>query len=938
MKKPLFTRDRYCKINPQFLSNDPYRACGSGQVAKVAINKQKALDSAQKHLQKGQIDKAIVEFKKVCEADPEDLRVLQKLGDLYARQGSRHEAISTYMKLAELLTAQGFANRAVSIYKQILQLNPLLVPVYVKLSELFKELGLSKDARIFNQRAIEILQKTGNQDELLVLLKRIIEADPEDAISRITLAETYLKVGDTDSAVRELRSVLPLLREQNLDELFIRAAERLLYHNPDNVELCRELAVLHMKRNEIPRAMKLLLFCRKKDPEDVEAMELLAYHFISTGMTTKATMVLGEKAKVHRNRGETDLVVQTYRKIVEVDPTDSEARRALRELDAGAEPPPAADEAEIPIFEDSFVGTREPSVETSIVPEEAPAAAAPVAPPAAAPGGGADAVATKFIEEAEVFMKYGLIDKATEHLRSGLEKASNSTVLHEKLKDIHLDRGEMELAERELFLLAEALKESDPGKAELFLREILLIHPNQPDAASMLEALTGQRPPLQPIEEIEEIEEVEEVMPLDDIMPPAPVDALAAGGPGAGGEYDSFLDEETSDVLRPLPDLDDWEADGQGESEAESARALDAMTLPELELDDLAALETETEEIREPTGEDAGTGLDDLFPALDEPPVAAAESKPAVPPPVPPAASRAASPPPVPVPQPSSTAVEEALEEAEFFIQQGLAQEAVLYLEDLLSQYPGNRLIEDKLEELSQAPLEGDAESSPVFKPESLIAPEPVESVNADSASQITDEAFEALDAIESIIRDDSVDEEMKVGATPTEIDPSDAQTHYDLGVAYMEMEVWESAIGEFRIASTSSEMEALCYNMIGNCLVKQGRIEDAIKEYKLGLFAKKQMQDQELNLYYDIAEAYLKIDDQREAIYYLQNIKKKDPDFKDVKLKLIALSSSYKPSSRSSSLPPEKKKEPAKSDPSSAAQEVDDAFDDLFGDFGKDE
>jgi tetratricopeptide (TPR) repeat protein len=361
--------------------------------------------------------------------------------------------------------------------------------------------------------------------------------------------------------------------------------------------------------------------------------------------------------------------------------------------------------------------------------------------------------------------------------------------------------------------------------------------------------------------------------------------------------------------------------------------------------DDLTALETETEEIREPTpakvSEEparAGEGLDELFPALDESPAAPAESKPAVPPPVPPAAAKGATPPPIPrPPSASSTAVEEALEEADFFVQQGLAQEAILYLEDLLSQYPGNRLIEDKLEELAQTPSGGTDESSPVFKPESLMAPEPEEVEAIESSSQITDEAFEALDAIESIINDDKAEDEMKVGATPTEIDPSDAQTHYDLGVAYMEMEVWESAIGEFRIASTSPEMEALCYNMIGNCLFKQGRIEDAIKEYKLGLFAKKQVLEQELNLYYDIAEAYLKIDDQREAIYYLQNIKKKDPDFKDVKLKLIALSSSYKPSSRSSSLPPDKKEEPAKTDAGSA-QEVDDAFDDLFGDFGKDE
>lgn len=908
----------------------------------MAINKQKALDSAQKYLQKGQIDRAIVEFRKVCEADPEDLRSLQKLGDLCARQGSRQEAISTYMKLAEMLTARGFANRAVSIYKQILQLNPLLVPVYVKLSDLFKDLGLSKDARIFNQRAIEILQKTGNQDELLVLLKRIIEGDPEDAISRITLAETYLKLGDTSSAVRELRSVLPMLREQNLDELFIRAAERLLYHNPEDVELCRELAVLHMKRNEIPRAMKLLLFCRKKDPEDVEAMELLAYHFITTGMTSKATMVLGEKAKVHRKRGETDFMMQTYRKIVEVDPSDAEARRALNELVPA--PPPAgapSTEAEIPIFEDSDVQAVAPDQEAPPPAPTAPPVPVETIPPIVEVG---DAVATRFLEEAEVFLKYGLVDRAIEHLRSGLEEAADGSEIHERLKDIYLDRGEMDRAEKELFLLAESLYERDRERAVLCLKEILLINPKQPRATSMLEALEAGLPlaAVHVDEEIEEIEELEEVEELEEGTVEEVVPLQGAPPAEDGGEYASFLDEETSDVLRPLPSLDEWSA----EEVSESARALDAMTLPELELDDLAALDTETEEIEAPIGlgepepvQDldmpetevvAGGELDDLFPALDDA-APEPEPEPAEPPPPPPK-------PPAPPPA-SSTAVEEALEEADFFIQQGLVQEAVLFLEDLLAQYPGNRLIEDKLEELTRAPGEPVEEVSPLFKPDSLMTPEEEVVEELESESQITDEAFEALDAIESIIREETSDEDLGVGAQPTEIDASDAQTHYDLGVAYMEMEVWESAIQEFRIASSSTDMEALCYNMLGNCLVKQGRHEDAIKEYKLGLFAKKQSQAQELNLYYDIAEAYLKLDDQREAIYYLQNIKKKDPDFKDVKLKLIALSSSYKPTSRSSSAPPPDEKPASREqDSGAAAKEVDDAFDDLFGDFGKDE
>jgi len=1061
----------------------------------LAFNKQKALDSAQKFLQKGQIEKAIVEYRKVCEADPEDLRAMQKLGDLYVRQGARQEAIAVYTRLAETLTARGFANRAVSIYKQILQLNPLLVPVYVKLSELFKELGLSKDARIFNQRAIEILQKTGNQDDLQVLLRRIVEGDPEDAISRITLAETYLKSGNTDRAVEELQAALPLLREQKLDELFIRAAERLLYHDPDNVDLCRELAVLHLRRHEVPRAMKLLLFCRKKDPEDVETMDLLARHFIASGHGDKAIMVLAEKVKVHDGRGEEDLVRETWRRILEVDPSNKEAAEALgmNAPSARPSPPPPGEEmveAEIPIFEDSVVGSREtpappPARRISTPPPEEPGQPAPSET--------GDPVAAQFLDEAEVFLKYGLVDKAVEHLRDGLEKAEDRIALHEKLKDVLLDRGEMDQAIRELFALAEHWQDADPERARIALKEILLINPDQPRARSMLSLLESGGsavPPPAPVvsadagapaateDEIEEVEEFEsideiepmEVEPLEEIEPARPAveafDSVLPTPPGTvesdadrAGQYDSFLDDETSDIVQPLPSMDSWEdaptvediepeppvpepeppsiepappaddADFLESGDDEAARALESVSLPDLELDDLAALETETDEISRPgvpsppveepdevidvgepepafdaaaeaqppvgeslielededvaalehetepepaeafvpdrdrmveleepdevvvldtettmeetapaqapleepliepgpeaphAGEPEAAPMDDLFPALDEAPREEPEAAPA-PPPAPPA---------------SSTAVEEALEEADFFVQQGLTQEAVLYLEDLLVQYPGNRLVQDKLAELrggGQGEPAQDMRAALFSVPPEPILETPTEEITEDSIeSRTMDEAFDALDAIESIINTETVDDGAVVGQAPTEIDPSDARTHYDLGVAYMEMGVWEQALQEFRIASSSPDMEAICYNMIGNCLFKTGQVEEAIKEYKLGLFAKDKSQDQELNLYYDIAEAYIKLDDVREAIYYLQNIKKKDPGFKDVKLKLIALSSSYKPTTRPSALPKEVAEAPAK-DPGESAREVDDAFDDLFGDF----
>jgi tetratricopeptide (TPR) repeat protein len=964
----------------------------------VAINKKKALDAAQKFLQKGQIDKAITEYRKVCEADPDDLRSLQKLGDLYARQGHRQEAVATYMKLAEMLTARGFANRAVSIYKQILQLNPLLVPVYVKLSALFKELGLSKDARIFNQRAIEILQKTGNQDDLLNLLKRIVEGDPEDAISRITLAETYLRVGNTTAAVAELEAALPLLREQKLDDLFIRAAERLLYHYPDNIELCRELAVLHLRRNEVPRAMKLLLFSRKKNPEDVQTMDLLARHFISTGEVNKAAVVLAEKAKVHRKLGEEDLLRETYQRMVEIDPSDLEAKRALREASPQSPMPPpppppppparaAVDhaETEIPIFEDSIVGARRSSVpapahRSSPTPHSPRESFEKVAP-APAVAAGDDSAAAKYVEEVEIYMKYGLVDKAVEHLEEGVDRIGGNALLYEKLKDIHLDQGDMDQAIEHLFNLAGLLQEKEPGRAIVALKEILLIAPEQPRALRMLSTLDADGAPASAVEEIEEFEEIEDLEPEPE-PELEPVELKPLGRPLPEAVYDSFLEKETSDPGLQLPSIEEAQSRSdphdstleressdpgqplgaleressdaalklpslgpeaedeplETESEDEMARALESVTLPELELEELDALETETEEFDTPTVPDlfddilsaplpvlehepepaAGVPVPDLFPAL--------EARPPVAPPPPVASADQLA---------TSTAVEEALEEVSFFVQQGLGSEALMFLRDLLLQYPGNRLIEDKIAELDAGAVQPDIS---LFdeEPEPLLPPSDAsQEVDMESDSQLADEAFDALSAIESIIQVDGPGAELSLGAQRAEIDPSDARTHYDLGIAYMEMGVTDSAVQEFRIASNAPDMEPLCFNMIGNCLMKAGKVEEAIKEYKLGLFAKNKTQDQELNLYYDIAEAYIKLNDHREAIYYLQNIKKKDVTFKDVKLKLIALSSSYKPTTRASSMPPKEEKVPSAKDPSEAAREVDDAFDDLFGDFG---
>ena len=48
----------------------------------MSINKRKILQSAQKHVQKGAFDKALKDYQTLLEADPKDVNLRLKVGDL----------------------------------------------------------------------------------------------------------------------------------------------------------------------------------------------------------------------------------------------------------------------------------------------------------------------------------------------------------------------------------------------------------------------------------------------------------------------------------------------------------------------------------------------------------------------------------------------------------------------------------------------------------------------------------------------------------------------------------------------------------------------------------------------------------------------------------------------------------------------------------------
>src|SRR5690348_1393340 len=294
------------------------------------------MDTARKFVEKNQIDKAVKEYLRIVQEDPKDVRVWLKIGDLYAKKGAKQDATDTYLKVARFYHEQGFFLKAVAVYKQILKLDPRLVDVILKLAELYRQLGLMSDAMQHFESVAAHFHREGNTKEALATVKKLVDLDPENIATRIKLAELYSKERLIDDAATEFSVACEQLRRQGRQDDFLKVAERLLWHKPDNQALNRELAGLYLRRNDPRRALQKLQACFKADPRDVETLGLLAQAFQALEQKAKTVSVLKELARVHVENKQRDKAAEVYRKIIEFVPNDADAIQFLGPAAAAA--------------------------------------------------------------------------------------------------------------------------------------------------------------------------------------------------------------------------------------------------------------------------------------------------------------------------------------------------------------------------------------------------------------------------------------------------------------------------------------------------------------------------------------------------------------------------------------------------------------------------
>jgi tetratricopeptide (TPR) repeat protein len=241
------------------------------------------------------------------------------------------------------------------------------------------------------------------------------------------------------------------------------------------------------------------------------------------------------------------------------------------------------------------------------------------------------------------------------------------------------------------------------------------------------------------------------------------------------------------------------------------------------------------------------------------------------------------------------------LESVDFYIAQGYSDIAVDTLEMLERQFGPHPEIQSRREKLAQRnqPVE-EVAAFEFGGVEEVATPVPAETITFDADSAYA--SFVDDGANNSTAAKPGIDaglaelfEEFRAAEEGDEV-REDYETHYNMGTAYKEMDLMDEAIQEFQTSvnlvkpgdGTSRYLQ--CCNLLGHCFIQKGMPEAAVLWFKKGLQAPGHSEDEYQALRYELASAYERLGDLKQAREFYTEVYGVDVSYREVAEKLSQL------------------------------------------------
>ncbi len=308
----------------------------------IASDRERVHEKARRLAAKGDLRRAIAALKGWLVSDITDDRTLLKLADLYRRSGDDPSAVAAFSQAAELYSARGFALKAAAALRQAAAIAPEQLSLLERLGEVNAELGMAREAAILLEQVAAAVAPTGDRARLIALRRRILLLLPADVGAVIRLADLLVEGGQREEPIRLLEQAAESQRDPGQLEVWLLIQERLVALQPGDVRRARELARALLSCSSPKRALPRLKACLAADPGDVESLALLARAFESLGLVPKSAAAWREVAHAHQRAGRADELAAAWQKVRELLPEDAEAANALAPPDLAPRDPSAS--------------------------------------------------------------------------------------------------------------------------------------------------------------------------------------------------------------------------------------------------------------------------------------------------------------------------------------------------------------------------------------------------------------------------------------------------------------------------------------------------------------------------------------------------------------------------------------------------------------------
>jgi tetratricopeptide (TPR) repeat protein len=263
-------------------------------------SKKDILKTVTRYAQAGEWIKVIMEYKKLLAMDPEDISLMNSMGDALSKVDEDRKAFEFYLKVLEDYQKKGNITKVPFMYKKIARLNPRKFDLdgkalHDKISKIMeaqdffdkgdytRAIPALKDAHKLDKTSVEVLVKLGEACEKQMLIgdsveayvkaiklyiagnkqvegieiaRKVLELDKTNIDASAMMAEDMIRNGKRDQAAEMFKDVLITVAEKNDAVLGREIAKRAM---DLGIEYGKQFyAYFLFKENKVEEAKKIL--------------------------------------------------------------------------------------------------------------------------------------------------------------------------------------------------------------------------------------------------------------------------------------------------------------------------------------------------------------------------------------------------------------------------------------------------------------------------------------------------------------------------------------------------------------------------------------------------------------------------------------------------------------------------------------------------------